>query len=107
MSPVQTLLVQSVAALQALPSAHFGASAPPQSTSVSSRFFFPSVWVSAGGFVPLLDPFPELELAPPLDEEDDDVDPPSSVAASSPPQAINARAATSATDRWCARILEE
>jgi hypothetical protein len=40
---VQTLLVQSVGALQPFVSAHFGASAPPQSTSVSSRFFTPSV----------------------------------------------------------------
>jgi hypothetical protein len=74
-------LSQSLGAVQVFPSAHFGALAPPQSTSVSSRFLVPSVWDA----VPPLDVAPLLEPLP-LDDPDvlpdDEPSPPSPVASS-------------------------
>ena len=43
----QAFFVQSDAALQLFAGAHFGAVGPPQSTSVSSPFFAPSVALGA------------------------------------------------------------
>lgn len=42
------MLTQSVVTLQAFPAAHAGALLPPQSTSVSVPFFFPSVALGSG-----------------------------------------------------------
>jgi hypothetical protein len=47
---LQPSLLQSAEALHALPVRHFGAVAPPQSTSVSSPFFLPSVGLGAAHF---------------------------------------------------------
>lgn len=64
----QTPLPQSPADAQPFPSAHFGALAPPQSMSVSSRFFTPSVCVAGA---PL--DAPPLDVPPDDDPPDDEV----------------------------------
>jgi hypothetical protein len=68
--------------LHALPSANYGATVPPQSTSLSSRFLLP--WSGRAGVAP--DEPPE-DVAPdePLDDDEPPDDPPEEPLDDEPP----------------------